>query len=417
MQARILRGSREIGGNCIELAFAGQRIVLDLGRPLWAEPGEHVPLPPVPGLAEGNNPSLRGVVISHPHLDHCGLLEEVPRGVPVFVGEAAHRILSTAAEYSRMFRRFQPGGFLRHRRTFELGPFRLTPYLNDHSAFDAYSLLVEAGGRRLFYTGDFRATGRKAGLFRQLLRQPPRGVHTLLMEGTHVPSRGKPSGDRVSTEAETEQACVRTMKATSGLVLAIYSAQNIDRLVTLYRAARKSGRQLVVDPYTAEIAAATGLKSIPQPGFSGLRVFVPQYQRLRALRSRKFSRVDAFRRWRIYPEEVRRLKDRLVFSFRGSMIRDLDSQDLLEGASAIWSLWRGYLDMESSRPIREFLDRHGVELKVHHASGHAGIRDLQRLEKALAPERVVPIHTMGADRFQEVLPQVAQHEDGEWWEV
>ena len=43
----------------------------------------------------------------------------------------------------------------------EIGPFRITPQLVDHSAFDAYALLVEADGKRVYYSGDFRAHGRK----------------------------------------------------------------------------------------------------------------------------------------------------------------------------------------------------------------------------------------------------------------
>lgn len=35
-----------------------------------------------------------------------------------------------------------------------LGPFTVTPLLVDHSAFESYALLVEAGGRRLLYSGD-----------------------------------------------------------------------------------------------------------------------------------------------------------------------------------------------------------------------------------------------------------------------
>lgn len=49
--------------------------------------------------------------------------------------------------------------------TLQFGPFRVTPHLVDHSAYDAYALEVEADGRRLFYSGDIRAHGRKGALF------------------------------------------------------------------------------------------------------------------------------------------------------------------------------------------------------------------------------------------------------------
>jgi ribonuclease J len=54
---------------------------------------------------------------------------------------------------------------------------------------------------------------------------------------------------------------------------------------------------------------------------------------------------------------------------------------------------------------------------IHHASGHAFIPDLQRLVSALAPDRVVPIHSFAADRFQDFFPHVVRRRDGEWWDV
>ena len=38
---------------------------------------------------------------------------------------------------------------LSDRKALQIGPFIVTPYLVDHSAYDAYALLIEAGGRRL----------------------------------------------------------------------------------------------------------------------------------------------------------------------------------------------------------------------------------------------------------------------------
>ena len=125
-----------------------------------------------------------GIVLSHPHFDHYGLLAKVPHSIPVYLGEAAARILQEGVIFTSMGISIAPAGFLRHRQSFALGPFHITAYLNNHSAFDAYSLLVEAGGRKVFYTGDIRAHGRKATLFEELVRYPPSDVEVLLMEGT-----------------------------------------------------------------------------------------------------------------------------------------------------------------------------------------------------------------------------------------
>jgi len=59
-------------------------------------------------------------------------------------------------------------------------PYRITPFLVDHSAYDAYGLLVESDGKRLFYSGDLRAHGRKATLFELLVAKPPKNIDALL---------------------------------------------------------------------------------------------------------------------------------------------------------------------------------------------------------------------------------------------
>src|SRR6185295_5664091 len=198
---------------------------------------------------------------SHGHQDHWGLIDQVAKNVPVYIGEAAHGILKEAAFFSAGVR-LDPAGFLRHRESFVLGPFTITPFLNDHSAFDTYSVLIEADGRRLFYSADFQAHGRKAGIFEEFVRKPPTGVDVLLMEGTNLRPEGDPKSGK--TEQEIEKDLIHTCKATSGIVLAMYSAQNIDRLVTMFRACLQSGRHLVLDLYGASIAAATGNPNIPK---------------------------------------------------------------------------------------------------------------------------------------------------------
>src|SRR5712691_10097133 len=341
MRVRIHRGAHEVGGNCIELESEGARIVLDLGRPLWAEPGLKVPLPNVAGLAEGDDPSLLGLIISHPHMDHYGLADLAHVSVPVYIGEAAARVLKEAAFFMPGGVEFTPAGFLVHRVPFNVGPFRITPYLNYHSAFDAYSMLVGARDRRLFYSGDIRGHGRKAALFEGLLRQPPKDVNAMLLEGTHIHAKedeevgSQPLADEEQTgpsESDVEAACVDTFRATAGIVLGLYSPQNVDRHVTMFRAARKSGRELVVDLYTATIAVATGRESIPQPGFDGLRVFLPRRQRSRVMQAQEFERVNAIRTCRIFAEELAARPDRFVMTFRSSMIGDLEAAGCLKGA-------------------------------------------------------------------------------------
>lgn len=62
----------------------------------------------------------------------------------------------------------------------------LLPYLVDHSAYDAYALLIEADGEKLLYTGDIRMHGKKGILTERLSENLAGDVDVLLMEGTNL---------------------------------------------------------------------------------------------------------------------------------------------------------------------------------------------------------------------------------------
>jgi ribonuclease J len=202
VRARIHRGTQEIGGNCVEVEAGDSRIVLDVGRPLDALRDDVISLPEIAGFGSAD-PSLLGLIISHGHQDHWGLIAQVPKDVSVYIGEAAYRILEEAAFFS-IGAALAPAGFLRHREPFSLGPFLITPFLNDHSGFDTYSLLIESEGRRLFYSADLQAHGRKAGIFDGFVRKPPAGVDVLMMEGTNLRQQGDPKTGKTEIEIEKD---------------------------------------------------------------------------------------------------------------------------------------------------------------------------------------------------------------------
>ncbi len=419
LHVRVHRGTHEVGGSCVELRSGDARLVLDVGRPLSASPDDDVPLPDVAGLADGSDPNLAGVVISHAHLDHYGLLDKVSPNVPVFAGEAAAAIVEAARFFYPSGPELRPTTPLSDRVPIRVGAFTITPYLVDHSAFDAYSVLVDAGGRRLLYTGDLRAHGRKRALFDEFVAHPPADVDVLLMEGTQVGATPElQDGHHGWSEEDVEDALVTTMKDTTGLVVVAASPQNVDRLVTAFKAARRSGRVLLLDLYGVAVAMATGRPTIPQPGFDGLGVFVPQRQRVLVKESGQFGRTVSVRTIRVFPEQLAAHPERHALYGSSSTIRELVGAGALTAAgTVVWSMWSGYLRDPSGRRLQAMLDEHCIRLVEHHASGHATVADLQRLVQAVNPAVVVPIHTDGLDRFADLFQNVQIHVDDEWWSV
>ncbi len=330
------------------------------------------------------------------------------------MGPVAARVLREAEFFTGRLPLPDPRWSLVDRQVFKVGPFRITPYQVEHSAPDAFALLIEAEGRRIFYTGDFRAHGNDRDPWGRLLDDPPLEVHALLMEGTQI--GGGREGDG-PTEGMLRSTLARRFSEWPGLVLAAWSSQNFDRLRTFYEAAKQAGRTLVVDLYTATLAQAAGFTGVPALGEAGLRVYLRKNEGRAILVAQDFSRTEAVKRARLYPERFAERGRELVVMFRPSALSQFEQAGALHGALAVWSLWGGYLKNPLEQRMQQVLAEHGVAFERHHVSGHAYVRDLNRFVEAMAPVRVIPIHTEQPARYAELFPAVEQRADGEWWDV
>jgi ribonuclease J len=96
---------------------------------------------------------------------------------------------------------------------------------------------------------------------------------------------------------------------------------------------------------------------------------------------------------------------------------DLENSQCLDDAALIYSMWPGYLEDAYQQEFLEWLKSKNIPLIHCHTSGHAPIKDLQRLAKAISPKRMVPIHTFEPGRYQELFEKVHLEDDGAWWEV
>jgi ribonuclease J len=401
------RSTNEIGGNCIEVATSnGARLILDVGRPLDALQGATGLLPKTLDIASRAD----GLLISHPHQDHYGLLSEVPGHWPVYCGAATGKlirlttgILGTPIE--RDFRTWTGGC------PFSVGPFAVTPYLTDHSAFDAYMLLIEAGGKRILYSGDFRTHGRKAALVSRFMTEPPPGIDVLLMEGTNLGSSKPTVGENT-----LEGSFIKLFKSTPGRVFVAWSAQNVDRTVTLYRACLAAGRTLVVDLYAAEVLDLLREHGrLPQPGFRNIKVVITRsFGRLYRDTGRE-SFVARMAKHGIAARKLAETPDRWVVMARKSLLRDYQAQGVVPTRRDAWSwsMWSGYLANEDGVFTHDWFKRGGARPTHLHTSGHASPADLKAFANAIGAKMIVPIHGNAWDAAAAEFPAIKRLRDGE----
>ena len=409
----IHRGSHEIGGSCVEIFSPQTRILLDVGLPLSDEK--------VSLSSELKN--VDAVLISHPHPDHFGLLDEIADDIPVYTGELtekfiqATRIFQGQEPLSNSFRHFESW------KSLSIGDFEITPFLMDHSAADAYSFLIEGAGKRIFYSGDLRAHGRKSKLFDQMIKDPVKDVDVLLLEGTMI---GRGNHD-FPDERAVEKKMIEVLKNESGPVFLLSSSQNIDRIVSAYRAAIQTGRIFVVDIYTAwilrELYNTSKTKATPDLSWDKIRVLSKggtaglHYEKLK-------SNPEYFGNFarEIYDKQNVITEDELAAQAGKYFIKNNYTERLIEKvkaphAAVIYSMWEGYLTPEHNphgfQRMERLKNNPNIDFVSIHTSGHATVADLQNFAKAINPERLIPIHTEHADEYDEYFANVTAVKDKE----
>lgn len=436
MKIIIHRGTKEIGGSCVEIGSNTTRIVIDIGLPLVNEKGEKFEsramrglglkqlkdkkiLPNVPGLysKEKTKVKVDALLISHSHLDHYGLYRYIRKDIPVYISEGAKRIIDVSNIFTLARAYIKNYIRVKHKEKITIGDMLITPYLTDHSAFGSFAYLIESGGKRVFYSGDFRGHGRKEKLFKSFLKNPPKNIDCLLLEGTSIGQKKR----KLASEEEVEFKIIEAIRSTDNLKLAYFSPQNIDRFVSFYRAVLRTKSLFVVDLYTAYLLEKIShLIKIPKPGANNLKIYYPA-QQVRSLirKGHRQSIVERYREYQIREQDIDRNRKKTIMIFRGSMINDLEKIGHLKDSLLIYSIWEGYLREDSFKAVKQFLKENRIKLETIHTSGHAYVEDLQRFVEALKPKEIIPIHTSKPGEYGIMFKDVKIRllDDGEVYEI
>lgn len=205
-------------------------------------------------------------------------------------------------------------------------------------------------------------------------------------------------------------------KATESLHLVWCSGQNIDRIVTLYKACLLSGRQLVVDPYTAVVLDEVAKLSPKIPnvlGFDNVKVYYPQ--RLTTCLNKKCgSRYTTYLQPRVNKvtyKDINANPGAYVMVVRESTLDYLQRLSVPSMRFTI-STWRGYWDDKSSKTarFRQWIEQHCNITEDIHTSGHADVNGLRRIVEHVQPKGIVPIHTENATLFsQKIFSQITDN--------
>jgi len=383
MEINIIRGQNQIGGSIIEVSSKNTKIILDVGSNL---DDKEIVVPEIEGLFKGEA-KYDGVLISHYHSDHVGLSTRILPDIPIYMGEKSYEIHKVSNEYMEKEYLKEPKVF-KAEEEFLIGDIKITPYLCDHSAFDAYMFLLDCEGKKILYTGDFRSNGRK--FFQSLLNKLPK-VDVLITEGTNL------SNDKIGkinlTEKELEKKGIEILEGNDRPVFVLMASTNIDRIVTFYKIANATKRLFLLDPYAGVITDTIG-GNIPNPKtFSKVKIFQTS--------SRKHEILENYPKNKIWKNKI--AKSNFLMCVRTSMKKYLESypkEFSFEGCTMFYSMWEGYKKEKNTKEFLEFMEEKGVKVISLHTSGHADEKDFDKLIKKVEPEIIIPVHTENSEWFK-----------------
>lgn len=432
MQLTIHRGTNEIGGSCIELQSGNSRIVLDFGMPLLNTNGaafnfreyEHLSVNELvsksilPDIKEAysENSKIDGLIISHSHADHYGLMQYLEKDIPVWIGKATHEILKLNNIFLNQENNIENHNYFERWEQFQVGDFTITPYWNDHSAFDAYSFLVEANGKKLFYSGDFRSHGRKKEVYKKFIENPPKDIDCLIMEGTTIGRNTTKS----KTEEDIENDFYECFKNSTSINYVFASTQNIDRLVSIYKACLKAGKTFVVDVYGAQLLEKLSeFAKLPSllKGYPNMGVYFYGRPTSKLMQHGFEKMVYKYIPKKIAKDDIIKNPSDYVLLVRPSMILDLKSMNVKDG-NLIYSMWSGYKDQPKTKEFIKFFEGNNCAVIDMHTSGHADVETLKEYANAINPKMIIPIHTNNKKDYKSIFDQsILELEDNQIYNI
>lgn len=404
---KVHRGLNQIGGCITEIWTETSRVFIDMGQNLigygeLTTPEEDEEM--VKDLFAQNRKEHEAIFYTHGHEDHIGLFMYVPDAVPQYMSKGTQEIIlaknelvaeshkkslkkadvDLTREYyeevvkddNRKIERIK--NFVTWESTIEkskrvtihIGDISITPFPCSHSIYDASMFLIEAGGKRIWHTDDFRNNGFSPDIF-PTLRKYATNIDTLIIEGTML----NQNIENI-TEKEVSDKMFHVMKAFK-YVFVMCSATDIDRLAAVQRACELSDKKLYV---CSDFMKRT------------MEIFT-----CREGMKRKLYHFEA----QLYKDKVPSplmKKEGFVMAISASSYRTArQMRDALDPSETllIYSNWDGYYkipeQVENSPAYSNFRKLFSNVVDIH-TSGHADWRTLKRVIETIKPKEVIGIH-------------------------
>lgn len=376
MNIIIHRGTHQIGGSAIEISTKSTRIILDFGNELSLDE-KYIPINlDIDGVTKGML-DCDGIVISHYHMDHLGQLTSALPEIPLYMGKLSKEVAMIATEHQDkdLYLRLLGANTFRGGEAFTIGNIHIRPLVIDHSAVDSYMFVIEAEGKRVLYTGDFRMHGLRSHIVEKLVKTYIGEVDVLITEGTLV-SRGVNDGISEAAVLEDISSYIQDGK----YVFVICSSTNIDRIMGIWQN-MPSDKVLICDAYQKRILD-TVINNV-------------YYESSLYRRHDSPLVLDKGKYPKYYMDNGFVCLVRTTENYI-SHIKEFPKDDV----RIIYSMWTGYI--EENLALKALLETYPTY--ICHASGHVSKDDLIKFIELVNPSAIIPVHTDNPERLEELAP-------------
>ncbi len=377
-----LGGLGEIGKNMTVLEYGRDMIIVDCGVmfPDSDMYGIDLVLPQFDYVLEHRD-RLRGIVLTHGHMDHIG-------GLPYLLRELKTVIYGSALTIGMASRQLQEAGVLLQAQlrvvkdtdTLGLGAFKVSFFSVAHSIPGSLGLVIDTPVGAVVHTGDYKldetpAGGRTTDL-RRLRELTPRGVLALMGDSTNADQPGRtPTEKLVADELDRLFAA-----ASQGRIIIATFASLLTRLQEILVLAQKHGRKVTLTGRSLEdnvaLARDLGYLEVPAGLLVSADAKIPDRQRLILSTGSQGEPRSALNR-------MAQGEHRQIQVKRGDTI-------IISGGTIPGN------ETEVGRMLNKLFERGANviygKLATVHVSGHGSRDELQAMLQAAQPKFLLPVH-------------------------
>ena len=413
MEIKIHRGLEQIGGCITEISTATSRVFIDLGQNLPGN-GEEQTLEQdklmVENLFNSNKKDNEAVFYTHGHEDHIGLFEYVPMDVPQFMSAGTKELIlikyrtliegneltleqigkddysqkeiientinqnisigkkieliSRLKTWSKTSPRKNPSSII-------IGDITITPFFNCHSIYDSHMFLIEAEGKRIWHTGDYRAHGYMGKGLYPTLKKYATHIDTLITEGTMLNRQ-----DECIHESKVANKMANVMQAFK-YIFVLASATDIERLASIKNASIEAKKPMYVFSkfLVSTMKLFTKLESESSHGLFDFTPRLFKHNYLNRLKNRGFVLITG-------TSQILRIAE---------LLKELPADETL----LVYSTWDGYYKIPEqvlANPKHKLFRELFSNVVDIHTSGHADIATIKKVIEIVKPKEIICIH-------------------------